>query len=170
MKNVLLLTAIFSLLVLNCRKEQDDIQQIDQTMKVYIDSAGKDMLNTKISGAYSGLNINDINGVTDTAPVSAYSIKKDKDTVAYIEYIAGAKRLLVDSSDVNKKIYESALALNYTTLISTTKTKKTSDTLVLRYTLSPQLFQITSGEYKSYGRTWKFSKLSSQENIFKISK
>ena len=92
MKNVFSLFAIAFFAFLSCRNDEATVQKIDQIIQLYIDSADQDMLNTNIKGGYTNARMNDVYGLTDTAPVN-FSPKKDNDTVSYIEYIAGARRI-----------------------------------------------------------------------------
>ena len=118
------------------------------------------MLNAKLPNSYTSISMNDVFGETDNAPISV-SLKKTSDTVSYIEYLAGAKRMALDNNHYQSKI---ALSLRKT---KGNATQTTLDTLVLNYTMSPDLFQISSATYNG---TTVFTKNSGTENIIKIFK
>ena len=96
MKNLFFVLMVAFFAFLSCRNDESDVQQIDQIINLYIDSANQDMLNVKIKGSYTNIRMNDVYGITDAAPVN-FTMKKTTDTNNYIEYIAGAKRIGIDS-------------------------------------------------------------------------
>ena len=165
MKNLLFITMIVFFAFLSCRGEEESVQKIDQVINLYIDSLGQDMLNTKIPGSYISSSMNDVYGLTDTAPVS-FSIKKDADTISYIEYLAGAKRIGVDSSGTSKT-YESKIALFLTKKINDSTRKTTSDTMTIQYSSTPDIFQVSKIWYNG---VLQFTKVDGQPNTVKISK
>lgn len=150
---------------LSCGKDDDDLQKIDQIVHLYIDSAGIDMLNTNIAGAYTNVAMNDVYGIADSAPVSV-NLKKDADTINYIEYLAGAKRIAIDSSGDNKT-YESKIALILTKKVNDSTTSVFSDTLKIQYNFSPTLFQVSKVWYNDI---LEFTKVEGEPNIVKIEK
>lgn len=127
MKNIFFLFLVVLLAFLSCRKDDLEVQQIDQILQVYIDSAGQDMLNSNLKGGYTNISMNDVYGITDNAPVS-FNQKKDADTISYIEYVAGSRRVLVDSS-ASQKIYESKIALAMTKVINDSTNYSINDTI-----------------------------------------
>lgn len=149
---------------LSCRNEEEAVQKIDQVIHLYIDSLGQDMLNVKIPGSYISSSMNDVYGLTDNAPVSV-SIKKDADTVSYIEYLAGAKRIGIDSSG-NSKTYESKIALKLTKKINNSN-RITNDTMTVQYQSTPELFQVSKIWYNG---VLQFTKVDGQPNTVKIVK
>lgn len=165
MKNVFFSLMIIGFALLSCRSDEEGVQRIDQLIQIYIDSAGQDMLNTNISGGYSNLRMNDVNGFTDSAPVS-FNIKKNKDTVSYMEYIAGARRIGIDSSGTSKT-YESKIALFYNKRINDSTLTINNDTLIVHYTSTPTIFQVSKIWYNN---ELKFTKVEGQENIVEIQK
>lgn len=163
MKNILSVCLIILAVLSSCRRE-DNGQQIDQVINLYIDSAGKDMLNPKIPGGYSTIRLNDVFGLTDTAPVS-FTLLKDKDSLYYIEYVAGAKRKGIDSSQANIKIYQSKIAL-----ILARKPNDSladNDTLKLNYIWKPEIFELQQAWYNNVS---VFNKVEGQPNLIRISK
>ena len=101
MKNVFFTLLMVFFALISCRNDESDVQKIDQIIHLYIDSAGQDMLNSNIPGSYVNVQGNDEYGLVDSAPVN-FSNKKDADTVNYLEYLAGARRIGIDSVGDNK--------------------------------------------------------------------
>ena len=165
MKNVFSLFAIVFFAFLSCRNDDDTVQKIDQVIHIYIDSAGQDLLNTNIKGGYTNAKMNDVYGLTDTAPVN-FSPKKDTDTINYIEYIAGARRIGIDSSG-SSKIYESKIALSFTKNLTDSTSATINDTMTVQYRLTPEIFQVSKIWYNS---VLQFTKVAEEPNIVKIQK
>ncbi len=151
MKNIpfFLVVLIFGLLA--CRKGDGNIQKIDQKIRLYIDSSGIDMLNPTNEFAYKQMSFNDVYADVENAPVS-FVTGNDKDTIYYREYLAGATRRLVDSSDAQNLIYESKIALKLTTNYNQ-QNINTYDTLILKYKSQPNLFQIYQVYYNQQALT-----------------
>ena len=164
MKNVFFLLLAVFVVFLSCRSDEDSVQKIDQIINLYIDSLGQDMLNTKLAGSYISSTMNDVYGLTDNAPISI-SIKKDADTINYIEYLAGAKRIAIDST-ANSKTYESKIALNLTKKIGDAN-RITNDTMTIQYLSTPNLFQVSKIWYNG---VLQFTKVEGQPNTVKIVK
>ena len=165
MKNLFFLAIIICSGFLSCRNTDEPVQQIDQIINLYIDSAGLDMLNNKIAGSYTNISMNDLNGLTDNSPVN-FTIKKDADTINYIEYLAGAKRIGIDSSGT-MKTYESRINLFLTKKINDSTNGTTKDLVRIQYTSTPELFQVSK---LWYNEILKFTNVEGQLNIVKISK
>ena len=164
MKNVFFLLLAVFVAFLSCRSDEDSVQKIDQVINLYIDSLGQDMLNTKLAGSYISSTMNDVYGLTDNAPISI-SIKKDADTINYIEYLAGAKRIAIDST-ANSKTYESKIALNLTKKIADAN-RITNDTMTIQYLSTPNFFQVSKIWYNG---VLQFTKVEGQPNTVKIVK
>ena len=164
MKNVFFLTIIILSAFLSCRSDEDSVQRIDQVINLYIDSLGQDMLNSKVPGSYTNSRMNDVYGLTDNAPVS-FTIKKDADTISYIEYLAGAKRVGIDSSGTSKT-YESKVALFLTKKVNDSN-RVTNDTITIQYLSTPELFQVSKLWYNG---VLQFTKVEGQPNTVKIVK
>ena len=165
MRNLFFLAIVICFGFLSCRNTDEPIQQIDQILNIYIDSAGQDMLNSKIKGSYYTSSMNDLNGLLDNAPVN-FTNKKDADTVNFIEYLAGAKRVGIDSSGTTKT-YESRINLFLTKRINDSTNGITKDLIRIQYTSTPELFQVSK---LWYNEVLKFTKVEGQPNIVKISK
>ncbi len=164
MKNIFFLLVFIFIIVASCRKEEP-LQNIDQIIHLYIDSLGQDMLNKNIPGSYFSVSMNDVDGATDNAPVTV-NLKKNADTVSYIEYIAGATRVLTDSV-ADKKMYRSRIALQLFSRINDSTQSITRDTLILYYTYTPEIFQVSSA---LYNQQLVFTKQNGQPNVIRIHK
>ena len=150
---------------ISCRSDEDSVQKIDQVINLYIDSLGQDLLNEKLPGSYISSNMNDVYGLTDNAPVS-FTLKKTTDTISYIEYLAGARRIGIDSSG-NSKTYESKIALKLTKKINDSTRAITNDTLTIQYLSTPDIFQVSKIWYNN---TLQFTKVDGLPNTIKIMK
>lgn len=165
MKNLFFLMLVAFLGFISCRNDENDLQKIDQVMQLYIDSLGQDMLNVKLPGSYTSTSMNDVYGLTDNAPVT-FSVKKDADTVSFIEYVAGAKRIRIDSTELSKT-YESKIALTLIKSINDSVKRTTNDTMTIQYLSTPTLFEISKVWYND---VLQFNKVEGQPNVIKISK
>lgn len=165
-RNLLAVIFVALLAVISCRSEEDSLQQIDQVLHFYIDSAGIDMLNENVSGAYTSYSFNDVYGLTDNAPVSFTEVL-DEDSLYFLKYVAGARRIAVDSTDTNHKTLQSKIAMQFVTKINDSVNKIQYDTLVLNYNFTPEVFQIQEAIFN--GNTI-FTKISGNPNIIKIHK
>lgn len=161
---VLLLILISSMIA--CRTDDSPIQEIDQTLQIFVDSAGIDMLNKNLPLAYQSVVWNDINGLTDNTPVS-YNLLKTTDTINYLQYIAGAKRILIDSSNLDKKLYQSKIALKFSKPTPNSAVHIVNDTMIINYSFSPERFQIDN---VIYNNAQVFTKSVSGDNRIKIIK
>lgn len=151
---------------LSCRPDDTPIQEIDQTLQVFVDSAGIDMLNNKVKSGYKNLSFNDINGKTDNSPISISSFKT-ADTINYLQYIAGAKRILLDSSNLDRKLYQSKIALKFTKPTPNNAIYTVNDTMIINYSFTPERFQIDN---VIYNNVQVFTKTVKGENKIKILK
>lgn len=163
-RNLILSFFVLSIAFLACRGDGDEgLQKIDQTLHLYIsNSLGQDLLNSSITGSYETVTLSDIGGLYDQTSISGYSLKKDTDTVVYLEYKAGATRYLLDSTSPDYKRYRSDMQANF---ISDSDTIQ--DTISVVYEWTPQLFQIQS---VIYNRETVFTKTEGASNIVKIVK
>ena len=162
---LLLFLSLF--LFLSCRNDEDDAQKIDQVINIYMHNAdGVDLLNTRIKGGYTSVSGQDLNADRALQTISGFSVKKDKDTVAYIDYVAGATKLLKDSISSAEKRYQSDFYLN----LSKTVDKNTvidTDTVKIEYNWSPAVFQVSK---IWYNQKLVFTKAEGQPNIIQIVK
>lgn len=168
MKNVFFILMFMGFVFISCRGNDDSLQQIDQIINLYYkDAAGKDLLNTKLSGTFNNVRFLDLNGLTDQVPVSSFSLKKNLDTVNYIDYDSGAKRILQDSLSPQSKTYRSDFIVSLTKNVDAQTTTITQDTVKIEYSWTPALFQISKFYYN---KKLVFSKVSGQPNVITIIK
>lgn len=162
----LLLTSVVFLF--SCRKEdENDIQKIDQIINVYVhDKSGVDLLNTNLKGGFTTVSAQDLNADRALQEISGFSVKKDKDTVAYIDYTAGAVKMLTDSISPVQKKYRSDFYLNLTKIVNKNSVTD-SDTVKVEYNWTPTLFQVSK---IWYNQKLVFTKVEGQANIIKIVK
>ena len=165
MKNVFFLIVIMFFAFIGCRSDEESVQKIDQVINLYIDSLGQDMLNDKLPGSYISSTMNDVYGLTDNAPVS-FTLKKTVDTINYVEYLAGARRIGIDSTG-SSKTYESKIALKLTKKINDSTRAITNDTLTIQYLSPPDIFQVSKIWYNN---TLQFTKVEGLPNTLKIVK
>ena len=162
-----ILSLIFCLLLVitSCRLEEQDLQQIDQVIRFYVkDANGKDLLNSKLSGTYKEVLLKDLGGERDQVPIGSASVKKDRDTLSYIEYVAGARRNLTDSLSPELKRYRSDILVQYR---RSTADSTDSDSISIFYEWTPKLFSV---KQINYNGKKVFEKPSGGANTFTIVK
>ncbi|MDO5616295.1 MAG: hypothetical protein Q4G16_08905 [Cruoricaptor ignavus] len=154
-----------ALALFSCRGENEsDLQKIDQILDIYIkNSAGQDLLNREVSGAYYSVELRDLGALRDRVAVST-TRGTDSDTIQYIRYIAGAERTLQDGGTDVYKIYTSAFAVQYRTSSSA---EVQEDRMTIYYEWTPQLFQIRNIDYNG---TTIFTKTANLPNTITIVK
>ncbi|MGS0747691.1 hypothetical protein [Halpernia sp. GG3] len=168
MKNAFFILMFLGFVFISCRGNEENPQQIDQVVNLYIkDATGKDLLDTKLSGAFNNIKFLDLNGLTDQVPISSFSLKKNLDTVNYIDYDSGAKRILQDSLNPGNKTYRSNFILSLSKNIDATTAVTTQDTIKIEYSWTPALFQISKFYYN---KKLVFSKVSGKPNVITIIK
>lgn len=155
------------ILLFSCKRDDEDVQMIDQILDLYIkNSTGQDLLNSKLEGSYSTPVLLDLLGETDLQNISGYVLLKNSDTINYLEYTAGAIRLLKDSVSPQQKTYYS----NFVIRLSKTENEQTivdDDTIRIEYDWTPALFQLSK---LYYNNQLKFTKISGKPNIVTIVK
>lgn len=158
---------IFSLLtLLACRSDDDVVQEIDQILNIYIkNDAGQDLLNTKLDAHYTNVALLDLLATTDQKPVSS-SIIMDKDSVRYVEYVAGATRLIKDSINENSKSYYSSMIMRLTKIVDKAPVID-DDTIRIEYNWTPQKFEVSKMWHSDQ---LVFTKSDTQPNIVNIVK
>ncbi|QIG90242.1 hypothetical protein G6R40_11465 [Chryseobacterium sp. POL2] len=158
---------IFSLLtLLACRSDDDVVQDIDQILNIYIkNDAGQDLLNTKLDAHYTNVALLDLLATTDQKPVSS-NIIMDKDSVRYVEYVAGATRLIKDSINENSKSYYSSMIIRLTKIVDKAPVID-DDTIRIEYNWTPQKFEVSK---MWHSNQLVFTKSDTQPNIVNIVK
>lgn len=168
MKNSFVGILLVCLAVLNCRGDEDSIQNIDQIMGFYIkDASGRDMLKPNAVGSFTTISMNDMLATKDVAPVS-YTRKTTSDSINYLEYIAGATRELQSGSGTDDRVYRSKILVALTKKITdSTFANPTSDTLEIFYRWTPTVFEVSR---VSYNKQQIFTKVQNQPNNVTIIK
>ena len=160
---------VFTTLFLSsCRGEDEsDLQKIDQVLNIYIKNAeGKDLLNTNIPGGFTAVRAQDLNADRSLQDITGISVKKDQDTIAYVDYATGAVRILKDSISPSQKTYQSDFYINLSKIVNK-ETVTDVDTVKVEYNWSPNLFQVSKVWYNN---KLSFSKVEGQPNIIHIVK
>lgn len=167
MKSQLSILFLSLLLIFSCRAEDESPQTIDQILNIYVkNSAGQDLINPKVKGNYTSVQFLDLLADTDLKPVTGISLSKDKDTISYIDYAAGAIRLIKDSLSATDKTYYSELVMRLS------KTKDTinvvdDNRIRIEYSWTPSRFQVSK---MWSGGKLVFTKTEGQPNIVQIVK
>ena len=163
LKYLLLFSLLMSLLA--CQSNDDDLQKIDQTIKIYISNEqGVDLLNSSLEESYAKVTMFDVGGDFTSEALKGYSLKKDSVDTYYIEYSAGGTRNLVSESG-DQKNYTSDLTINY--FFKNVADVQFVDDVRIEYLFTPTLFQV-----KNFDLNGKriFTKVEGQPNIVKIVK
>lgn len=156
---------LFAMLMFSCRADEQPVQNIDQIIHVYIkDRSGKDLLNKSITGSYQEVVLKDLGGIRDQMAMSGYNLRKDSDTLTYMEYIAGATRNLQDSLNPDYKTYRSDIMFQ---LRKTAADSVDLDTMVVFYEWTPELFQV---KQINYNGAKVFTKTAGKANTFTVIK
>ncbi|QCX53212.1 hypothetical protein [Elizabethkingia sp. JS20170427COW] len=147
----------------------DEMQNIDQILDFFIqDTNGNDLLIPNDSmGYYGRIELFDLNDERINQPISSgitYGIDSTS-SKNYIQYIAGAKRILVDSSSPQNKTYQSDFMITLKKGFS--QAIADSDTVHIVYTWTPDLFQVSQVKYNN---DLVFSKIQGQKNKIVITK
>lgn len=166
MRNVFFGTALVLFALLSCRSEEDSVQNIDQILNIYIkNSAGQDLLNAKKSGSFSGYNMTDIFGTVDNAQVNN-TLKVTADSLYYIEYIAGARRVTLDSVSPDNRTYRSRINVSLRRTQNNV-TDTINDILEIQYRWTPSVFEVSKVYYNN---DLKFTKQPGSPNVVTIIK
>lgn len=155
------------MLLFSCQRDSEDVQAIDQVLKMYVRSSnGQDLLNNRIKGSYTSVSMLDLLGKTALVSFSGYSLLKDSDTITYIDYAAGAVRLKRDSLSPEYKTYYSKFIIRYSKTVNT-QTVTDDDTIEINYKWTPSLFELSTLKYNDQ---LKFTKVPGQPNVVNIVK
>ena len=169
MKLKILFYSMISILLFSCRGEDaGDLQKIDQVVNLYIsDKNGLDLLNTENATAYKTITLLDLNDPnTAFKPITTFSIKKDAGNVSYLDYAAGATRILETTSGQYPENYQSEFYVNLTKTISDVEVTD-RDTIKILYLNDPKFFKVSKIWYNN---KLVFTKVSDEANIVKIVK
>lgn len=151
----------------SCKSNDDEPQYIDQIIDLYIkDSNNKDLLKDNSAGSYIAFSANDVQGLLDNSPVS-FQKKMTVDSTFYLEYMAGAKRITLDSVSPTDRTYQSIIALNFTKKVTDTTNVAILDTMKIIYKWTPSVFEVSKIYYNN---DLKFTKQNGQPNVITIVK
>lgn len=152
---------------LSCRTGDDDVQQIDQILNIYMkNGAGRDLFHAKKDVTYFTYSLNDVNGAKDLAPVSS-TLKTTADSTFFIEYIAGAKRVGLDTLDPNNKTYQSVITVSLVKHLNSTILDTINEQLKIQYHMTPSFFEVSKVYYND---TLRFTKQPGSPNVVTIVK
>ncbi len=158
---------LLSLLIFlfSCRGENiDDIRKIDQILKIYVkNSAEVDLLNKSNTGSFYSVELKDLSALRDRVSVTS-TLRTDDSGTKYLEYIAGATRVLQPNSTETKKNYKSDIAVQFK---ATTSADIVEDRMQIFYDDTSAAFQISS---VTYNNVVIFTKVEGQPNIITIVK
>ncbi|REC48244.1 hypothetical protein [Chryseobacterium pennipullorum] len=150
MKSILfgLLAVICTLL--SCKSDEESLQRIDQIMNIYMKSdTNPDLLNSKKEGSYISYSVNDAFGTRDISPVTI-PLRMTTDSLFYMEYIAGAKRIRSDSTGPDNpgtgNFYHSRMQLTLRKTVDSL-VQETEGILEIQYRNTPTLFQVSKVLY-----------------------
>lgn len=141
---------MISCTVISCGSDEESLQRIDQVLNIYMKNSNQqDLLNSRKAGSYTGYSVNDLQGSKDISPVTI-PLRMRTDSVFYMEYIGGAKRIKLDSTSPanpgSGNAYVSKMAITLTKTVNNT-VESTVDRLEIHYRKSPTLFQVSEVLY-----------------------
>ncbi|NML58523.1 hypothetical protein [Chryseobacterium cheonjiense] len=167
MKNIFFGILIIFCAFLSCRTGDDDVQNIDQILNIYMkNKAGRDLFHQKKDFTYFTYSFNDTNGDKDVSPVNS-SLRATADSTLFIEYIAGAKRVGVDSLNPDNKIYRSDIKVTLIKRLNNTILDTIQENLKIEYRMTPSLFEVSKVYYND---TLRFTKQAGSPNVVTIVK
>lgn len=167
MRNIIFGFLVIFCAFLGCKTDDDDVQRIDQILNIYMkNGAGRDLLNNKKDSTYFTYSMNDVNGIKDLAPVNS-SLKATADSTLFIEYIAGARRIGLDSLNPDNKIYHSVITVSLIKRLNNTILDTINDRLEIQYRMTPTVFEVSRVYYND---TLRFTKQDGTPNVVTIVK
>lgn len=156
-------------LTVSCGSDDDSLQRIDQIMNFDVkNSVGQDLMNPKKAGSYTAYSVNDINGLTDLAPVSV-PLRMTTDSLYYFEYLSGARRIIKDSISPENKTYRSDLAFSFSRTVNN-QIVTVTDVMEIHYRWTPSLFQVSEVLYNGQPVFSKAADAPNSINTFTIIK
>lgn len=167
MRNIVFGFLVIFCAFLSCRTDDDDLQQIDQILNIYMkNGAGRDLFHKKKNSTYFTYSLNDVNGVKDLAPVSS-TLKATADSTLFIEYIAGAKRVGLDTLDPSNKTYQSVITISLIKHLNDAIIDTINERLRIEYHMTPSVFEVSKVYYND---TLRFTKQPGSPNVVTIVK
>ncbi|UPQ74406.1 MULTISPECIES: hypothetical protein [Chryseobacterium] len=167
MKNIFFGVLVIFFAFLSCRTEDDDLQNIDQILNIYMkNTSGRDLFKNKKDSSYFTYSMNDDNGAADLAPVNS-SLRATGDSTLFIEYIAGARRIGIDTLNPDNKIYRSDITVSLIKRLNNTALDTIEDKLRIEYRMTPSVFEVSKVYYNG---TLRFTKQPGSPNVVTIVK
>ncbi len=167
MRNIVFGFLVIFCAFLSCRTDDDDLQKIDQILNIYMkNGAGRDLFHAKKDQTYFTYSLNDVNGSKDVSPVSS-TLRATADSTLFIEYIAGAKRVGLDTLDPNNKTYQSVITVSLVKRLNNTILDTINETLKIQYHMTPSVFEVSKVYYND---TLRFTKTPGSPNVVTIVK
>lgn len=168
MRNIIFGFVIVFFAFLSCRSGDDDeIRKIDQLLNIYMKNGlGRDLFHKKKDTTYFTYFMTDVNGDIDETPVSS-SLKATADSTLYIEYLAGAKRVGLDTIDPDNKIYHSVITVSMIKRLNNTIIDTIDEKLEIQYRMTPLVFEVSKVYYND---TLRFTKQPGGLNVVTIVK
>lgn len=167
MRNIIFGFLVIFCAFLSCKTDDDDVQRIDQILNIYMkNGTGRDLLNNKAGVTYFTYSMNDVNGVADLAPVNT-SLRATADSTLFIEYIAGARRIGLDTLNPENKTYHSVITVSLIKRLNNTILDTINDKLEVQYRMTPSVFEISKVYYND---TLRFTKQDGVPNVVTIVK
>ncbi len=167
MRNIVFGLLIIFCAFLSCRTDDDDVQRIDQILNIYMkNEAGRDLLHDTKDNTYFTYSMNDVNGIKDIAPVSS-SLRATADSTLFIEYIAGARRIGLDTLNPDNKTYHSVITVSLIKRLNNTILDTINDRLEIQYRMTPTVFEVSKVYYND---TLRFTKQADASNVVTIVK
>lgn len=167
MKNIFFGVLVVFFAFLSCRTGDDELQSIDQILNIYMkNESGRDLFNNRKDSTYFAYSLNDIDGGADIAPVNS-SLRATADSTLFIEYIAGARRIGIDTLNPDNKIYQSRIAVSLIKRVNNTVLDTIQDELRIEYRMTPSVFEVSKVYYND---TLRFTKQPGSPNVVTIVK
>lgn len=167
MKNIFFGLLVVFFAFLSCSTGDDELQRVDQILNIYMkNKEGRDLFYQKKDLTYFTYSFNDVNGVADLAPVSS-TLKATADSTLFIEYIAGAKRIGLDTLNPDNKIYRSQITISLIKRLNNTILDTITEDLKIDYRMTPSVFEVSKVYYND---TLRFTKQEGSPNVVTIVK
>ncbi|WP_449389028.1 hypothetical protein [Chryseobacterium lineare] len=167
MKNIFFGVLVVFFAFQSCSTGDDELQRVDQILNIYMkNKAGRDLFHQKKDLTYFTYSFNDVNGVADLAPVSS-TLKATTDSTLFIEYIAGAKRVGIDTLNAENKTYQSRITVSLIKRLNNTILDTINEDLKIEYRMTPSVFEVSKVYYND---TLRFSKQEGSPNVVTIVK
>ncbi|MCJ8154519.1 hypothetical protein MKJ01_12165 [Chryseobacterium sp. SSA4.19] len=167
MRNIIFGFLVIFCAFLSCKTDDEDVRRVDQILNIYMkNGTGRDLFHNKKDVSYFTYSMNDVNGIKDLSPVSS-SLKATGDSTLFIEYIAGARRVGLDTLNPDNKTYRSVITLSLVKRLNNTILDTINDKLEIQYRMTPAVFEVSKVYYND---TLRFTKQDDAPNVVTIVK